>query len=138
MVPCVTEMLVCGVTQNIILYLISQEGKLTGIMGVIVIQDLSLSGTCDGELCLLHGQRAGPLAGRGGGGDGGLGRRRSRKESGGDGVGADSSRGVGGADGISGSARRFRRQMEDVSCRGGSLACLFEAVAVIRQKKTRR
>lgn len=60
---CVTEMLVSGVTQNIILYLISQEGKLAGIMGVIVIQDLGLSGTCDRKLCLLHSQCGGPLAG---------------------------------------------------------------------------
>lgn len=65
-VPNVTEMLVCGVTQNIPLYLISQEGKLAGIVGFVVIQDLGLSGACDRELRLPHSQRAGPLAGRGG------------------------------------------------------------------------
>lgn len=48
------------------LYLISQEGKLAGIVGIVVIQDLGLPGACDGELCLLHGQCAGPLTGCGG------------------------------------------------------------------------
>lgn len=62
-VPSVMEMLVCGVTQNTLLYLISQEGKLAGIVGFVVIQDLGLSGACDRELCLPHSQRAGPLAG---------------------------------------------------------------------------
>lgn len=71
-VPCVMEILVCGVNQNILLYLISQQGKLAGIVGIIVIQDLGLPGACDRKLCLLHSQRAGPLTGCGG--DSGSGR----------------------------------------------------------------
>lgn len=108
-VPCVMEILVCGVNQNILLYLISQQGKLAGIVGIIVIQDLGLPGACDRELCLLHSQRAGPLTGCGGDSDSG--RWRPRQESRGDGVGADSSgRGPGGTVGISTSAWRLENK----------------------------
>jgi len=62
MIPCVTEMLK-WVNVNILLYLISQKGKLTCIMGIIVIQDLCLSSACDRKLCLLHSKCGGSLTG---------------------------------------------------------------------------
>lgn len=52
---------------KVLLYLIGQKGKFASIVGIIVIQDLGLSGACDRQLHLLHSQSAGPLAGGSGG-----------------------------------------------------------------------
>lgn len=108
------QTLACGVKQNILLHLISQQGKLAGIVCVVVIQDLGLPGACDRELHLLHTQSAGPLARCGG--DSGSGRWWPRHEPRGDRVGADSSgRGEGGTDGICTSAWRLGDRQWDMS-----------------------
>lgn len=99
------------------LYLISQQGKFTSIVGVIVIQDLGLPGACARKLWLLHGQCTRPVAGCRW--NSGTGRRRPRQESWGDK--SPSS--------ISTSVSRLGREMKDESF----ISIIFEDLFYIKR-----